>query len=247
MEHTLTDMPETVTPIPASEFNRHEINRIETDYPKIRQQSKGPTFALTYQGTHHTLMKDLGFSKEQAMAIEASYHELYQVSDAWVQDRLDEAAERGYVTTAFGLRLRTPLLSRSLRNHKSTPYEAQAESRTAGNALGQGYGLLTNRACNAFMEKVWASPYRLDILPVAMIHDAIYLVIRNNPDIVAWVNRELIQAMQWQELPELRHNKVKLGAELSLFYPSWADELKLPNEADIPTICALAKAHTEAK
>ena len=212
----------------------------------IRSASKGPTFALTYQGTAFTLVNTLGFSEEEAKRIEANYHELYKVSDEWVQGKLDQAAEDGYVTVAFGLRLRTPMLGRTLRNSRYTPYEAKAEGRTAGNALGQSYGMLTNRAANAFMQKVWNSPYRYDILPVAMIHDAIYLVIKDSIEVVEWVNRELIQEMQWQELPEIQHDTVKLGAELDIFYPSWATPMTLPNSVSRLEIRDRVKSHLQA-
>lgn len=193
----------------------------------IRSKSKNPTFALTYQGTWITLVRNLGFSEAEAKAIEANYHELYKVSDQYVQDRLDQAAKDGYVEVAFGLRLRTPLLHQCMRNSKYTPYEADAEGRTAGNALGQSYGLLNNRAFNEFMSKVWKSKYRNDIKPVALIHDAIYLLLRDNVEVVEWVNRELIASMSWQELPELKHDTVKIGAELDLFWPSWANTIGL--------------------
>lgn len=219
------------------------INSIADKYPEIRQESKAPTFALTYQGTHYTLMNNLGFPEAVAKQIEANYHELYKVSDEWVQAKLDQAAIDGYVTVAFGLRVRTPLLARSLRNHSSTPYEAQAEGRTAGNALGQSYGMLTNRALNAFMQKVWDSPYRLDILPVATIHDAIYLLMKDDIEVVKWVNDHLIQEMQWQNLPEIQHDQVKLGAELDLFYPSWAQNVTLPNYASIQEIRQRCEKH----
>lgn len=208
----------------------------------IRGKSKGPTFALTYQGTWHTLVNNLGFPKEDALAIEANYHELYKVSDEWVQARLDQASKDGYVTVAFGLRLRTPLLAKTYRGKSSTPYEAEAEGRTAGNALGQSYGLLTNRACNEFMQKVWQSRFKYDIRPVAMIHDAIYLLIKDDIEVVEWANRELIKSMEWQELPEIQHDTVKIGAALDIFYPTWAQECTLPNYASQEEIRAKCAA-----
>ena len=119
------------------------------------------------------------------------------------------------------------------------PYEASAEGRTAGNALGQSYGLLNNRAAVEFMRKVWNSPYRHDIKPIALIHDAAYALIRDNLDVVHWVNQELIKSMQWQELPEIQHDTVKLGAALDLFFPDWAHPLTLPNNASKQEILEL--------
>ena len=94
------------------------------------------------------------------------------------------------------------------------------------------------------MKKVWESKYRLDIKPVALIHDAIYLIVKDDAEVVAWVNKELTEAMSWQELPEIQHPTVKLGAQLDIFWPDWAHPITLPEkatEAEIINICAIAK------
>ena len=217
------------------------------DHPlePYRQASKVPTFALTYAGTYHTLMANLGFTEEKAKAIEAGYHELYQVSDQYVAARLAQASKDGYATVAFGLRVRTPLLSQVIWGSGRVPFEAQAEGRTVGNALGQSYGLLNNRAAVDFFRKVWASKYRHDIKPVALIHDAIYILIRDSIEVVEWANRELIKSMQWQDLPEIQHPTVKLGAALDIFWPSWARATTLPNDASQEAIRNACKATKE--
>lgn len=231
----------------ASYYYRDQLMHVDQDDPKsvnalkkthedLRQESKIPTFALTYQGTWRTLVTNLGWDPAKAQRIEGSYHEMYAVSDKYVQDRLYQASKDGYVTVAFGLRVRTPLLSQVIFGSTKMPYEAAAEGRTAGNALGQSYCMLTMRAAMDFMRKVWASPYRLRILPVALIHDAIYLLIDDDVEVVEWANRELIASMRWQELPEIQHDKVRLGAALDIFWPDWAHATTLPNNADIATL-----------
>lgn len=232
--------PEIVQTDPAS------VNSMKKKYPELRQDSKSPTFALTYQGTWHTLVNNLGFPEDKAKEIEKGYHELYKVSDEYVQQRLQQASKDGYVEVAFGLRVRTPLLKQVIFGSSRMPYEAAAEGRTAGNALGQSYGLLNNRAAVEFMQKVWASKYRLDVKIIALIHDAIYLLIRDDVEVVEWVNRELIKSMQWQELPEIQHPTVKLGAALDIFWPSWANATTLPNNADQNTIKKLCQEAKEA-
>jgi len=221
------------------------INSIGKKYPGLRQESKPATFLLTYGGTYHGMMENLGWSKEKSQAIEKNYHGMYKVSDEYVQARLKQASKDGFVEVAFGLRVRTPMLSQVIFGAPKMPYEAAAEGRTAGNALGQSYGLLNNRAANAFMEKARKSPYRLDIKLVAMIHDALYLLVRDDPAVVEWVNKHLIEEMQWQDLPELAHPTVKLGAALDLFWPTWANAITIPNGADqikIMETCISGKA-----
>lgn len=73
--------------------------------------------------------------------------------------------------------------------------------------------------------------------------DAVYLVIKDNINVVKWVNDNLAECMSWQDLPELHHDKIKLTAELGLFYPSWANEITLPNKASRKEIKEIVKSH----
>lgn len=219
------------------------VNRLKAEDHPLRQDSKPGTFLLTYGGSHMGLMKNLGWPEEKAKRIEANYHDLYKVSTEFIQSRLKQATVDGYVTVAFGLRLRTPMLGRSYLGLASTPKEVAAEGRTAGNAMGQSYGLLNNRAACATWKRIHESEFRYDIKPVALVHDAIYALVRNDPKVVEFFNRVLIEEMAWQELPELQHDTVKINAALDLFYPNWATPVTLPVNADIPTIKAVCKAH----
>jgi DNA polymerase-1 len=215
------------------------INSIQKKYKELRQDSKTPTFLLTYDGTYKGMMEQCGFSMEKAKAIEARYHDLYVVSDQWKAEKLDQASKDGYVTVAFGLRVRTPLLKQVIRGTSKTPYEAEAEGRTAGNALGQSWCLLNSRAGSEFMGKVRKSEHRLSIRPCAQIHDAQYYLVRDDVGAVAYVNEHLVQAVQWKDHPDIAHDEVKLGGEVGIFWPNWTTEITLPNgatEADIPGI-----------
>ena len=205
------------------------INSIQEKYKPIRDKSKNPTFALTYQGTYATLMANYGFTEEFAKALEASYQKLYKVSIDWVNAKLTQASKDGYVTLAFGLRLRTPKLQQVVYGNKRTPSSAAAEGRSAGNGLGQSWCLLNSRACSEFMEGVRKSEFRLDIRPCAHIHDAQYYLIRDDLAAVTYTNQNLVKAVQWQDDPEIYHDEVKLGGELSVFYPTWKEEISIPN------------------
>ena len=221
------------------------INSIAKKYKPLRQESKAPTFALTYQGTFMTLMTNCGFSEEKAKMIESRYHEMYFVSDQWIEDKLQQASKTGYVTAAFGLRVRTPLLAQVIRNTSKTPYEAAAEGRTAGNALGQSWCLLNSRAGTEFMRKVRASKFRLTIRPCAQIHDAQYYLIDDDMETFMFLNHHLVQAARWQNHPDIYHPTVKLGGSTSIFYPNWAWEMSVPNDADSATISKKIDEHIE--
>jgi len=214
------------------------INSIADLYPDIRQDSKGPTFALTYMGTWKTLVKSFGISVKEAKQIEAQYHKLYFVSDEWVKEEIRKAGICGYVELAFGLRLRTPMLPKVvLTSYDTLPYEAYQEVKTAANALGQSYGLLNTYSANKFMEEVWVHPkYREWVLPGAQIHDSQYYRIKNHLGCVKWVNDHLIKWMEWCDLDPIRHDTVGLGAELEVFHPDWSNPIVLPNYASLKQI-----------
>ena len=221
------------------------INSIAVAYEPLRQQSKTPTFLLTYGGTYIGIMEQLGWPKEKAQMVEARYHELYVESDEWVAARIQEASEVGYVTVAFGLRVRTPLLEQTILGNSKTPYEAEAEARTAGNALGQSWCMLNSRAGVEFMDKVRSSKFSLKIEPCAHIHDAQYLIIDDDIETLLFVNKHLVKAVSWQEHPAIQHDLVKLSGELSVFYPSWAEEMGIPTDATPEVIHENCLAHYE--
>lgn len=221
------------------------INSIKKKYPDQRQDGKVPTFLLTYQGTWIGMMAQCGFDKEKAQKIEARYHELYKVSDEWVDERLEEATKTGFISAAFGLKVRTPLLHQVIRGTSKTPYEAEKEGRTAGNALGQSWCLLNTRASIEFMRKVRKSEYKHLIRPIAHIHDAQYFIIPDDIEVLQFVNTHLVEAVKWQDHPDIAHDQVKLGGELSIFWPSWATEIELPNGASDDDIYSLVNKTIE--
>ena len=206
------------------------INSIETAYPVLRQRSKGPTFALTYEGTWKTLVKNIGLSEEEAKQIEENYHELYKVSDQFSQNNIERASETGYVRLAFGARLKTPILGKTILNSRVTPYEAQKEGRSANNAITQSWGMLTNRAVIEFYKRLRQSPHKYSVKLCNVIHDAIYLLMRDNPHVIKWVNDNLIECMQWQDDEAIRSDDVKMEAELTIG-PNLLDQVKVKNRA----------------
>lgn len=230
MEIIIKDAPTSIKEITVQEYNVHQINSISKKYPEYRNNSKPVTFAMAYGGTPYTLEKNCGFTPSEAQEIADRYHQLYTESDDWIKQKLDECCQLGYATVAFGLRIRTPILSKSILNTNATARISSSEARSVGNAIsGQSYGLLNNRAAVAFMEKVWASDYKYDIFPIAQIHDASYFIIKDDINVLKFVNDHLIEEMSWQDLPELHSDKVKLESELDLFHPSWNDPITLPN------------------
>ena len=224
----MPDIQEEYEACTSTEEKVKVINSIANRYPKLRQRGKSPTFACTYAGTYVTLMNNLGFTEEEAKRVEAAYHEMYKVSDEWVADKIREAQCTGFITTAFGLKLRTPILAQTIGDYKKN-HKAAAEARTAGNALGQGWGLLNDRAMNTVMETVNNSKFRGMVHPCGKIHDACYYVLDNNAELVSWFNNLVCKEAQWQDNPDIYHPEVGISGNLDIFYPTWADPITLPD------------------
>lgn len=229
-----------IEPVTVEEYNVHVINSIKAKYPKLRQKSKAPSFALTYEGTWKTLVENCDIPQDEAKEIEKAYHDLYKVSDEYSKQRIDKAAKDGYAKVAFDLKVRCNRLKLSFLNSKITPQETIKEQRTLNNAFGQSYGMLLLRALNEFSEEIRNSPFKYSVFPVNMIHDCLYLVIRDDLETVNFVNKYLVKAIRWQEDPAIKHDKVHLEGELSIFYPTWANELVLPNNASLDDLITLA-------
>lgn len=227
--------------ISIEEFNREQLKKFKSVYKDLRQLSKRVTFALQYGGQENTLEKNCGFSHQDAAEIVANYKKLYAVSETEKLAHVRLAEKEGFVTGAFGLKVRTPLLKQTITNLKVTPKEAEAERRTATNARFQSYGLLNTRAGIEFNNEVRNSPFKFDIRPVAHIHDAQYFLVRDNEETILWANEHLVKAVEWQEDPAIYHPQVKLGGEFSIFWPNWSSELSLPNKLNKIELTNLSK------
>jgi DNA polymerase-1 len=220
------EMPDIDPATPAS------INTIASKYPDHRQRSKTVTFALTYGAGVQGLVQNTQLNEKTARKLVRRYHELYKVSDLYTWQRLEECSEKGYTLLAFGLPLQTPVLKQTLLNSRRLTKEAHKEMKSVANAFIQSYGLLNTVSANRFMERVWNSPYRLDIFPVAQIHDSQYYLCRNSLRILHWLNINLIECMvKFDDLPEIFHTRVKLAADLEVYFPDWAHPRRIPNNA----------------
>jgi DNA polymerase-1 len=172
---------------------------------------------------------------KQAKEIEASFHELYAVSDEFNEKNKKFMEKHGYVQCAFGLKLRTPIISKCILGNSKTPYEADKEARSANNAITQSWGMLLNRAMNATNQRIEEAGYGTDILPCNMIHDAGYFLVENTPENIKFLNDVLIEEMEWQDDPEIQSNDVKMSVGLEVG-KSWDKMHSIKNKANIAEI-----------
>ena len=201
--------------------NPDSINRIVDEASMIRQNAKPVSFLKQYGGGAGKIQKVLKCSKARANEISDAYDNLYKVTLQFNAKNNDFARANGYIDCAFGLRLKTPRI-KARDNAVSS-----AEERSSNNAKTQSWGMLMNRANNEYDDRIERDGMSHDVLPINTIHDAAYGLVRATPEAVAWVNKNLIECMEWQNHPDLV-SEIKLGAELDIG-PSWDKQYTLPN------------------
>ena len=222
--------------------NKDSVNSIQKIYSQYRQMSKQYTFGLQYGIQPEGIHRNTGTSLEDSKRIYDNYHEAYKVSDEWKESKLKEAYKDGYVTVGMGLRVRTPYLKGKTYTTDRKGAEG-AEARTAGNALGQGWGVLNDRLMNSLLNTIDKEGLSLDILPVNKIHDASYYLIRNDVSLLTWFNKEIVKEAYWNEHPDIYHPEVGLGGQLDIFYPDWSTPLTLPEDCTEEQLIKLATEH----
>jgi DNA polymerase-1 len=213
--------------------NVDSVNSIKELAPDIRQMAKPVGFLKQYGGGVGKLQQVLKCKKLRAAQISDAYDSLYWEVGKFAKAAIKEAMSTGEVKLAFGLTLKTPRLATA--KHPEHLSEAQSsEARSAINAKTQSYGMLMNRAFIEFSQLVYDSEYRYDIKLISTIHDATYLLIKDDYAVVKWVNDNLIACMEWQDDPVLASD-IKLGAELDVGY-SGDKQKTLKNGATIEEV-----------
>ena len=167
-----------------------------------------------------------------AKQIEAGHKEMYKVLHSWGEGNKELMAKQGYVECAYGLKARTPMLAQSLLNTKVTPSVTKNEFRSANNAVTQSHGLMTTVAGTKFKKLLDKSKYRENVLIINFIHDAVYLLIKEDIETIEWVNATLIDCMVNAGDKQVKAGQHIVPIEACLDLGThWGDQRELPNNA----------------
>lgn len=119
-------------------------------YKDYRQKAKVVNFALIYGGTQYTLIRNFGFSEEEASQLIEGYFQAYPRVKTWMEEVYRELEEKGYVEyPIYGYikrmdlpeklrRARKELWPHLLASDRSLARQYHAALRTCQNALIQG-------------------------------------------------------------------------------------------------------------
>ena len=228
--------------LPNIERTVESINSIPKLFKDVRRDGKPVTFLLAYGGTPYGLQTTCGFPEMVAHKVYGNFLEMNQVTIAWQEDKMYEACDKGYVTLAYGLRLRTPALALCVFGSAYLPQDARQQAKTATNALCQSYSQITGRASIKVFDEINASKYRGRAFQLCDIYDCLILAVPNTVEAIVFFNEMLVRIMtDISEVPELAHDVVKLEAELEVCYPDWSNPIEIPNGATAKEIKKIIK------
>lgn len=213
--------------------SKEDNTLIKKEYGDIRGKSKGPSFAMQYGCGPGKIQQLLKCTKGKADQVYSAFHNLYSGLAEFGQKNKIQGMTNGYVTGAFGLRLRTPKLKAHRAGTKEST-EVGSEARSASNMVTQSWGMLMNRALIDFNTRLEKSEFKNKIRLINTIHDAGYLLVKAEPEVIQWANDNLVDCMKWQE-GVIASTEVKMEAEVD-FGLDWAHQETLHNRATIEEI-----------
>lgn len=181
----------------------------------IRQKSKGPTFKLAYGG-----FPDADKGGVITQEIFDRYHNVLYPGITEYRENyvLPTAVSNGYIHLGLGCRLYT-----------DNPHN---DIRTLHNATVQFWSILTLIAVNELNYRIAQENLEEYVQVQSTIYDSIYTQTYHDPEIIKWVNENLIEVLTVQYLQEEQiHNEAE--GEIGL---NWADLHKIPNNASIQQI-----------
>ena len=193
----------------------------------IRQKSKPCSFALAYGCFPKKLANTAKIPLEVAEQIFERYHEkLYPDISKFRDETLSSAKSNGKIHLGLGCYINT--------------YEPDKEIRTIFNARSQFWSILTPLTINKFHSVVDADGLSEDIKVISTIYDSIYVHLRDDPELIKYVNDLIIPFLTKDFLiDQIVHNE----AEGEVGY-NWYDTAKVHNNAPIVEI---QEAVTKAK
>jgi hypothetical protein len=181
----------------------------------IRQESKAPTFGLSYGAYPPKIAATLKIPLEEAEEIFYNYHNvLYPgITDYRENYVLPTAIDEGEIHLGLGFTLKTD--------------DPQRDIRTLANATCQFWSILTALTINKMHQLIDEKGYEEDIKVVSTIYDSCYLEVTADPKLIAWVNKNLIDTML---VDFMEDQIISNEAECDLGL-NWAEMVTIPNNA----------------
>jgi DNA polymerase I-like protein with 3'-5' exonuclease and polymerase domains len=165
-----------------SEEKREIVNYVKTKHKALRQTGKGATFGLSYGAYPPKIAETLKISLEEAEDIFNNYHNVLYKEITNFRDKILEIAKRDKkIHLGLGWYIRT-----------NNPEE---DIRTLFNGLSQFWSILTLIAINEIHYRIDQEGLNDSIKCVSTIYDSIYFEVEANPEVIHWLNNNIVEIM----------------------------------------------------
>jgi len=156
---------------------------------ELRKRAKAVNFGIVYGIGAFSLAEDLGISRASAKEYIESYLATYPAVDRYLKDIIQEAYEKGYVTTSFGRRRYIPELAEKNKMRRSFGERVAMNSPIQGTAADI-IKLAMIRVADALAEKGF------DARILLQVHDELLIEARRDEadEVLALLRREMENA-----------------------------------------------------
>lgn len=194
-----------------------------SDLKAIRQKGKPATFGLSYGAFPLKVSRTLKISLPAAQSIFDSYHnELYSgITDYRENYVLPTAAANGRIHIGMGCYLKTD--------------NADRDIRTLHNASIQFWSILTLLTINKMHQLIDEKGWQEEVQCISTIYDSIYYVVKEDSEIIKWVNDNLVRIMV-QDYVKDQAIPNEATAEIGR---DWSTMVQVPHNASEPKILEL--------
>jgi DNA polymerase I-like protein with 3'-5' exonuclease and polymerase domains len=177
---------------------------------------------MSYGAGPTKIASQLKISKVAATVIFNNYWKLYKEIKQFNEGLLKTASMAGYTVSKFsGLRLLTPNLK------SSDPKIVAKETRVIGNFAIQSGNILTLLRAIEFQKWVEDNNLTNRVRVFNSIHDAVYLYVDNDPELLSLVNKSIVQFLTRDYKTS---QAIPLEAELDIGF-NWKHQITLSNSA----------------
>ena len=196
-----------------------------TELKDIRQKGKPATFGLSYGSYPPKVASTLKIPIHEAQSIFDRYHnELYGgITDYRENYVLPTASRDGTLHLGMGCYINTDAPDRDIR--------------TLNNATCQFWSILTLLAINKIHQLIDDVGLQKEIQCVSSIYDSIYFIVKDDPEIIKWLNDYIVPIM----VKDFMEDQTIPNTAVGEIGHNWSDMQQIPNNASIEEIAQTLK------
>ena len=166
--------------------NPDDVKRVKKEFPDHRQNAKGLSFSQRYLGSHRSIQFTYNISEDKAKDIARTYWETYSGERAFMEEKAQEAQDKGYYLN-FG---NVPILTEGITTDLEDK-DNMKNFRTVYNSVSQSSAFATLRAMDKMMRH--CKEEGIYFKPFVSVYDSILFTCY--PDDLPWIKQTLTKFM----------------------------------------------------